>query len=79
MAAYALLATVSNQPGILFGVTRVLADHSANISYIDIIEHADRDAEYRPYREGGCHIHRWVFGGAGVFALACGIEHWAAS
>jgi energy-converting hydrogenase B subunit Q len=45
MAAYAVLTTVSNQPGILFGLTKVLADHSANISYVDIIPHADRDAE----------------------------------
>jgi energy-converting hydrogenase B subunit Q len=45
MPAYAVLATVSNQPGILFGVTRVLADRQANISYVDIIPHVDRDAE----------------------------------
>ena len=35
MAAYAVLATVSNQPGILFGITRVLADRQANITYVD--------------------------------------------
>jgi energy-converting hydrogenase B subunit Q len=45
MPAYAALATVSNQPGILFGLTKVLADHSANITYVDIIPHPDRDAE----------------------------------
>jgi energy-converting hydrogenase B subunit Q len=45
MAAHAVLTTVSNQPGILFGLTKVLADHQANISYVDIIPHADRDAE----------------------------------
>jgi energy-converting hydrogenase B subunit Q len=45
MAAYALLATVTNQPGILFGLTRVLADRQANITYIDIIHHPDRDAQ----------------------------------
>ena len=43
--AYAALATVSNQPGILFGLTRVLANYSANITYVDIIPHPDRDAE----------------------------------
>ena len=37
MAAYAVLATVSNQPGILFGLTKVLADRRANITYVDII------------------------------------------
>ena len=45
MPAYAVLTTVSNQPGILFGLTRVLADRQANISYVDIIQHVDRDAE----------------------------------
>jgi energy-converting hydrogenase B subunit Q len=45
MAAFAVLTTVSNKPGILFGLTKVLADRHANISYVDIIEHADRDAE----------------------------------
>jgi len=43
MAAYAVLTTVSNQPGVLFGLTKVLADHHANISHVDIVDHADRD------------------------------------
>ncbi len=42
MAAYAVLTTVDNQPGILFGLTRVLADHSANITHVDIIEYGAR-------------------------------------
>ncbi|MGE4054457.1 MAG: DUF5612 domain-containing protein [Vicinamibacterales bacterium] len=45
MTAYAVLTTVSNQPGILSGLTKVLADHQANISYVDIIDHQDRLAE----------------------------------
>ena len=45
MSAYAVLTTVSNQPGILFGLTKVLARHDANITYVDIIPHPDRDAE----------------------------------
>src|SRR5229473_7013524 len=45
MPAYAVLTTVTNQPGILFGLTRVLADRQANITYVDIIDHADRHAE----------------------------------
>lgn len=36
MSAYALLAEVSDRPGMLSGLTRVLADHGANISYVDI-------------------------------------------
>jgi energy-converting hydrogenase B subunit Q len=45
MPAYAVLTTVTNQPGILFGLTKVLAERRANISYVDIIHHPDRDAE----------------------------------
>jgi energy-converting hydrogenase B subunit Q len=45
MSAHAVLATVSNQPGILFGLTKVLADHDGNISYIDIIPHGDTHAD----------------------------------
>ena len=36
MSAYALLAEVSDRPGILSGLTKVLADHGANITYVDI-------------------------------------------
>lgn len=36
MPAYAILAEVSDRPGILSGLTRVLADHHANITYVDI-------------------------------------------
>jgi energy-converting hydrogenase B subunit Q len=45
MPAYAVLTTVTNQPGILFGLTKVLANRRANITYVDIIDHADRNAE----------------------------------
>jgi energy-converting hydrogenase B subunit Q len=45
MPAYAVLTTVTNQPGILFGLTKVLADRQANITYVDIIDHTDRNAE----------------------------------
>lgn len=45
MAAYAVLTTASNQPGVLFGLTKVLVDHSANITYVDIIPHPDRDPQ----------------------------------
>src|SRR3954451_14649123 len=45
MPAFAVLATVTNQPGILFGLTKVLADRSANITYVDIIHPGDRQAE----------------------------------
>jgi energy-converting hydrogenase B subunit Q len=36
MSAFALLAEVSDRPGILSGLTKVLADRRANITYVDI-------------------------------------------
>jgi energy-converting hydrogenase B subunit Q len=45
MPLYAVLATISDQPGILFGLSKVLADRQANITYVDIIHHTDRDSE----------------------------------
>ena len=36
MSAHAILATVQDRPGILNGMTKVLADHAANITYVDI-------------------------------------------
>jgi energy-converting hydrogenase B subunit Q len=45
MPVYAVLATISDQPGILFGLSKVLADRQANITYVDIIHQNDRDAE----------------------------------
>ena len=46
MPAYAVLTTVTNQPGMLFGLTQVLANHQANVSSVDIIPipHEDRHA-----------------------------------
>ncbi len=34
---HAVLITVTNQPGTLFQLTRVLAENSANVNYVDII------------------------------------------
>lgn len=45
MSVYAVLTTVSDQPGNLFSLTKVLAEHVANISYVDIIHHRDREVE----------------------------------
>jgi energy-converting hydrogenase B subunit Q len=59
MADLAVLTTVSNQPGVLFGLTKVLADHQANISYVDIIHHGDRDPEiYLEFSADGDDIDR---------------------
>jgi energy-converting hydrogenase B subunit Q len=45
MASHVVLTTVADQPGMLSGLTQVLARHGANIVHVDIIQHADRDAE----------------------------------
>jgi energy-converting hydrogenase B subunit Q len=36
MSAYAILCTLTDRPGILSDLTKVLADHLANITYVDI-------------------------------------------
>src|SRR3990172_4161165 len=36
MGAHAILATVEDRPGMLYGMAKVLADHHANITYVDI-------------------------------------------
>ena len=35
-AVHAILVTVSDRPGMLFGLTKVLAEHGANIRYVDM-------------------------------------------
>ena len=45
MPAYAVLTTVSDRPGLLLGLTKVLADWLANITHVDIINHPDRDGQ----------------------------------
>ena len=36
MTAHAVLATVADRTGMLYGLTKVLADHRANITHVDI-------------------------------------------
>jgi energy-converting hydrogenase B subunit Q len=36
MSAHAILTTVSDRPGMLYGLSKVLADHEADIKYVDI-------------------------------------------
>jgi energy-converting hydrogenase B subunit Q len=53
MAAHAVLATVANQPGMLFGLTGVLVNHGANVSSVDIIPHDERPAIYLEFTADG--------------------------
>jgi energy-converting hydrogenase B subunit Q len=45
MPAYAVLATASNSPGLLSGLTKVLADRRANITYVDIVDSREPEAQ----------------------------------
>jgi len=36
MTSHAIVTTVVDRPGLLFGLTKVLAEHDANITYVDI-------------------------------------------
>jgi energy-converting hydrogenase B subunit Q len=44
MALFAIVTTVSGKPGMLYGVSKVLAEHSADVKYVDI-HPASPDAE----------------------------------
>jgi len=44
--SHAVLATVSDRPGMLFGLTKVLAEHEANIRYVDMHATADHAEVY---------------------------------
>src|SRR5215510_4352455 len=43
---HAIIATVSDRPGMLFGLTKVLADHEANIRYVDLHSSGDHAEVY---------------------------------
>jgi energy-converting hydrogenase B subunit Q len=45
MPLHAVLTTVADQPGMLLGLTQVLARHQANIAHVDISQHPDNNAE----------------------------------
>ena len=52
MPSHVVLTTVADQPGTLSALTQVLARHDANIVHVDVIRHAERDAEI--YFEFSC-------------------------
>ena len=41
MNTYSISVLASDRPGILFGLTKVLADRSAQITYVDLIPHGE--------------------------------------
>jgi energy-converting hydrogenase B subunit Q len=52
VGAHAINATVSDRPGLLNGLTRVLADHAANITYVDIHTGTDQSNIYFEFTLG---------------------------
>ena len=50
---HAVLATVRDQPGILFGLTKVLADRRANIRYVDMHASGDHAEVYLEFAIDG--------------------------
>jgi len=42
MNTYSISVLATDRPGILFGLTKVLADRSAQITYVDLIPHGER-------------------------------------
>jgi energy-converting hydrogenase B subunit Q len=63
MPAYALLAEVSDRPGMLSDLTRVLADHHANITYVDIHDAGEPVADiYFEFTVDGPDIDRLLDG-----------------
>ncbi len=55
MSAHAILATVQDRPGILNGMTKVLADRRANITYVDI-HGGDPPKTYFEFTLGGTDL-----------------------
>jgi energy-converting hydrogenase B subunit Q len=52
MTIHAVLVTVTDKPGMLFGLTRVLADHQANITYVDMHSHGQESDIYLEFTSG---------------------------
>jgi len=52
MPSHVVLTTVTDQPGMLSALTQVLARYDAHVVHVDIIQHAERDAEI--YFEFSC-------------------------
>jgi energy-converting hydrogenase B subunit Q len=60
MTAYAVLVTVLDEPGILFGLTKVFADHQANVTHLDMHAAAPHPAVYFEFTAASSAIERIV-------------------
>ncbi|MDQ3211054.1 MAG: DUF5612 domain-containing protein [Acidobacteriota bacterium] len=69
---HAVRVTVSDQPGMLFALTRVLADHQANITYVDMHsrgQESDIYFEFTPSQSGPEAVATSLRALPGVLAL----------
>jgi energy-converting hydrogenase B subunit Q len=53
MSSHAVLVTVVDEPGILFGLTKVFADHHANVTHLDLHATTPHPAVYFEYAAAG--------------------------
>jgi energy-converting hydrogenase B subunit Q len=58
MSAHAVLVTVVDEPGILFGLTKVFADHHANVTHLDLHATAPYPEVYFEYAVAGDAVER---------------------
>jgi energy-converting hydrogenase B subunit Q len=58
MSAHAVLVTVVDEPGVLFGLTKVFADHHANVTHLDLHATAPHPAVYFEYAVAGEAVER---------------------
>ena len=58
MSAHAVLVTVVDEPGILFGLTKVFADYHANVTHLDLHATAPHPALYFEYSVAGDAFER---------------------
>ena len=60
MSQHAIAAKLSDKPGVLFGLTKVLAEHAANITYVDSHASPTDSAVYLEFRLEGGDIARVI-------------------
>ena len=60
MTTHAVLVTVLDEPGILFGLTKVFADHQANVTHLDMHATGPHPAVYFEFTVTGMDFERVV-------------------
>jgi len=60
MTTHAVLVTVLDEPGILFGLTKVFADHQANVTHLDMHATGPHPAVYFEFTVTGVDFERVV-------------------